>query len=141
MRFPLKKIKIFYAALLAAFSLANALILAADIFSVQKRREDSRIFYFAGMRFSGLKDFLKGADYIGYYTDKNLSKSEYAAQFSQAQYILAPVILDLNNTSHRFILFDCTTEKKAFEKIKEIGAVAVKKNPYGIVLAENRPKK
>ena len=140
MRSPSKKIKILYAAFLSVLSLINVFILAKDIFSTQKRRENSQMFYFTGVRFSGLKDFLKDAGYVGYYTDKNLSKNEYAAQFSQAQYVLAPIILDLNNTAHRFILFDCTTEKKAFEKIEEIGAIPLKKNQYGIVLAEKKPK-
>ena len=134
----LPKIKNLYAVFWVLFCAANAFILVRDILGVQQEREDSRMFYFIGMRFSGLQGILKNVDYIGYYTDKDPADKITAAQFSQAQYILAPVILDLDNTSHRFILFNCSIEKKAFEIIEKIGAVPLKKNQYGIVLAERK---
>ena len=94
---------------------------------------------FLGFKFSGLSELFRDhkIDYVSYYTDKDLSVNQHLAQFSQAQYIVAPIILDLNNTKHEFILFDCTSEEKAFTKIKEIGAVALRKNKFGIILAHN----
>ncbi len=83
----------------------------------------------------GLTDMLRGVEYVGYFTDKDLTDKTNAAQFSQAQYILAPVILDLNNTQRDFIIFDCTTPDVALEKIKEIDAVPLVKNKFGIILA------
>ena len=122
--------------------LALALLLAAfDSIDLLKKLAKTQYerqrhpFYFSGLKFSGLEDTLKNVDYIGYYTDKDLNLKENAAQFSQAQYILAPTILDLNNTSHTFILFDCTNEKKAMSKIKQVHAIAIKKNRFGIILA------
>ena len=58
-----------------------------------------------------------------------------SAQFAQAQLVVAPLIMDLNNMEHEFILFDCTSDEKALAKIKEIGAVPVKRNRYGLILA------
>ncbi|MCB9756829.1 MAG: hypothetical protein H6753_00215 [Candidatus Omnitrophica bacterium] len=92
---------------------------------------------FLGDRFMGLDAFLGHAPQIGYYTDKNLDDNLSARQFAQAQLILAPTILDLNNTAHEFILFDCTSPKAAIQKIQELGAQALKANQYGIILARN----
>ena len=100
-------------------------------------------YFFLGLKFSGLEKVLHNEQYVGYYTDKDIDEKLPAAHFAQAQYILAPVILDLNNLEHDFILFDCASQKTAFEKIKEIGAVPLVRNRFGIILAKrpgrNRP--
>jgi hypothetical protein len=92
---------------------------------------------FFGDRFRGLDAFLGHAAQIGYYTDKNLDNNLSARQFAQAQLMLAPTILDLNNTAHEYILFDCTSPKVAMQKIQELKAKALKANQYGIILARN----
>ena len=104
---------------------------------VIKIREQRKLvpFYFSGFKFSGLEDIFQGVSYAGYYTDKDLLVKQNAAEFSQAQYILAPTILTLNNTDQELILFNCSSEKAAFDKIKEIHAVPLKKNAFGIILA------
>lgn len=96
-----------------------------------------RPYVFLGVKFLGLKDFVGHVQYIGYYTDKDLDQNQNAMQFSQAQYVLAPVILDLNNLRHEFIVFDCTSPKAAMDKIKEIGAVPLRVNQFGVILAGN----
>ena len=96
-------------------------------------------FYFQGLKFGGLQDVFARVDSVGYYTDRDLKKDEAASQFSQAQYIVAPVILDLNYTDHDFILLDCTSEDIAYRKIKEIGAIPLRKNQYGVILARRIP--
>ncbi len=88
-----------------------------------------------GYKFSGLTEILKGVQFAGYCTDKNLDVNEPAMQFSQAQYELAPVVLDLNNTAHEFIFFDYLDQAAAQKKIEEIQAIPLKKNKYGIILA------
>ena len=75
--------------------------------------------------------------HIGYYTDKNIDETLAIAQFEQAQYLLAPTILDLNNTSTPLIIFDCSDPKIAMTKIQELGLTALSANNYGIVLAYN----
>jgi hypothetical protein len=86
---------------------------------------------------------------VGYYTDKNmeetlarspLEKAQYTramAQFEQAQYILAPVVLDLNNLSHSFIIFDCNSPQIALQKINDLGLKPIQMNNLGIILAFN----
>lgn len=94
-------------------------------------------YIFLGDRFRGLNNFLNQAPMIGYYTDKNLDDNRSARQFAQAQLMLAPTILDLNNTAHEYIIFDCTSPKVAIQKIQELKAQALKANQYGIILARN----
>ncbi len=89
----------------------------------------------AGNKFTGLERIFKNVEMVGYYTDKSMDTNRYAMQFSQAQYALAPTILDLNNTDYSLILFDCTSPQVAINKMKEVGAIPLIKNPYGIILA------
>ena len=123
-----------FMALLAIVILVNSFQLFKEITKMQKIR---RIvpFYFSGSKFLGLEGILKNVKYIGYYTNKDFSVTQNVAQFSEAQYVLAPSILELNNTDHDFILFDCTTVEVALAKIKEMRAIPLKKNQYGIILA------
>ena len=112
----------------------NVLASFKDIWDLHTRRQRNP-YFFSGTIFSGLKKILKESKYVGYYTDKSMDLTPYAAQFAQAQYILAPIILDFNNTDHEFIFFDCLDEKAALKKIKEIKAIPFKKNKFGIMLA------
>lgn len=112
----------------------NTFQLTKEIIRIKQKRK-IRPYVFTGIKFSGLKDILRDVEYIGYYTDKDLDNLKDALQFSQAQYTLTPVVLDLNNTEHKYILFDCSSPEIALKKIKEIHAVPVRKNQFGIILA------
>jgi len=105
--------------------------------SIKHRREQST-FIFLGNKFAGLPQFLKGVDRVGYYTDRDISDKAPAAQFAQAQLILAPIILDPKHLDHEYIIFDCTSDQVAFKKIKEINAVPMKKNQFGIILTKSK---
>jgi len=94
-------------------------------------------YIFVGYKFSGLNDLLKDKTYISYYTDKDLNERTHALQFAQAQYVLTPTILDRTLLNHEYILFDCSNEETAFEKIKELGVIPIRKNQFGIILAQN----
>ena len=124
---------IFILALLVviAVNLAQSFVDILDLYS----KRQTNPFFFSGYIFLGLEKMFKDVKYIGYYTDRSLDEMPAAAKFAQAQYILAPAILDLNATDHEFILFDCSREEIARRKIEDIKAVAVKKNRFGIILA------
>ena len=125
------------------FLVVASLTLLFNLYSLFKETKrmiklrDHIPYTFLGDRFRGLDAFLGHAPRIGYYTDKNLDDNLNARQFAQAQLVLAPTILDLNNTDHDFILFDCSSPKVAIQKIQELGAQALKANPYGLILARN----
>ncbi len=125
------------------FLVVASLALLFNLYSLLKETKrmiklrDHIPYTFLGDRFRGLDKFLDATPMIGYYTDKNLDDNRSARQFAQAQLVLAPIILDLNNTHHEFLLLDCTSPKVAMQKVQEIGAQALKANQYGIILARN----
>jgi hypothetical protein len=89
-----------------------------------------------GFQFMGLDNVFKGVRTVGYFTDKDLSNTLALAQFEQAQYMLAPTVLDLNHTQYHWVIFDCTSPDKAMEAIKNLGLTPLKEN-RGIILAFN----
>jgi hypothetical protein len=128
--------QILFLFLASVMILFNATKLYQEIRKTQQAREKIP-YVFTGVKFTGLKSVLNHAEYIGYYTDKNLDNRQDAAQFAQAQYILVPIILDLNNTQHEYILFDCSSLAVALDKIQELGMIPLRRNQFGIVLAKN----
>ena len=116
----------------------NTRNLKKDITKIRERREVSP-YISLGSQFSGLKDILKDVQYVGYYTDKNLDDNSAAAQFSQAQYELAPVILDLNNVEHKYVIFDCSTRKIEDHKIAEMGMIPIRRNTLGPITLTKNP--
>jgi len=89
-----------------------------------------------GYKFKGLDRFINDAEFIGYYTDDDLSENEPGKLFSQAQYVLAPTILEENNTDHQFVLFVCSNEINCLNKINELNATILGRNQFGIIIAE-----
>jgi len=134
---PKAIVSLIYLILLVIIILFNSLKLCSENAErAQIRRQ--RPYQFLGLKFSGLNETLKGQTHVGYYTDKDLDDRVHAMQFSQAQYLLAPVVLDLNNLKYEYIFFDCINELTALNIIKENGFIAIKKNAFGIILAQNR---
>jgi len=114
----------------------NICSLAKEIIRMKRERKD-KPYVFLGFKFSGLKEILGDVSYIGYITDKNLDNKIDAMQFAQAQYKLAPIILELNGTQHKYVLIDCSSIEVAKEKIKELDLVPIRQNQFGIILARN----
>ena len=118
------------------FIILNSISLFQKISQMSAVRK--RIPYlFMGYKFSGLSDILKDSTYVSYYTDKDMHERQNALQFAQAQYVLAPIILDRALLSHEYILLDCSSDKTALKKIEELGVLPVKRNQFGIILARN----
>ncbi len=92
---------------------------------------------FPGFKFSGLADLLKNSQYVGYLTDKDPDDPQQAMQFAQAQFVLAPVILDRNIVQHEYILFDYSDTAAAWQLIKKQGLQPVRRNQLGIILVKN----
>ena len=89
-----------------------------------------------GFQFMGLEKVFKDVRTVGYYTDKDLDSPLAIAQFEQAQYMLAPTVLDLNHTEYHWIILDCTSPQVAMETIKRLGLTPLKTR-NGIILAFN----
>ena len=133
-------LKLYYCILFGLVIIMNSVSLGKYMtkFSAWRR---SHPYYFTGSNFSGLQSLLRASKYVGYYTDKNLDINQHAAQFAQAQYSLAPIILDFNNTDHDYIIFDCRNELLAILKMKEINALPFKRSILGMILAKKISKK
>jgi hypothetical protein len=93
-----------------------------------------------GFQFLGLENVFKDVRTVGYYTDKDLSITSQntlaIAQYEQAQYMLAPTVLDLNHTQYHWVILDCTSPQVAMETIKSLGFTPLKIH-NGIILAFN----
>ena len=91
-----------------------------------------------GKQFMGLENFTRDIEFIGYYTDKDMADDKNAMEFSHAQYILAPSVLELNNLNHEYILFVCRKESTAREIIKTLNLKPLKRSPTGLILAKKQ---
>jgi len=89
-----------------------------------------------GYKFEGLDQFIKNIEYIGYYSDEDFSLDAPVKEFAQAQYILAPTILEYNNLEHEYILFVCKNEVNAWKKMRDIKASPLRRNKFGMILAK-----
>lgn len=90
-------------------------------------------------KFEILKEFTQGIEFMGYYTDDPELKNEANAKlYSHAQFALAPTVLELNNLDHEYTLFVCADENVAMQKIAEIGAVPLRENKFGMILAQRK---
>lgn len=93
-----------------------------------------------GYKFFGLEKYLSHEEFVGYYTNENMDDKEPQKMLAQAQYILAPTILDFGNFNHDYIILVCSSEAEAFRKMNEINAQPLLKNQYNVILAKrNKP--
>lgn len=127
----------------AIFIGLSMLFLGGNLFQLQaqiskKNAERKKIPYiFLGYQFLGLNALLGNAERIGYITDKNLDDRVVAMEFAQAEFILAPITLDLNNPQHEFLILACTSPEENWKKAKELGLVPLRQSPFGVFLAQN----
>lgn len=59
---------------------------------------------FRGSYFKAFQADLNNIPFVGYVTDQNINHPKANEQFSQAQYMLAPTILDSSSTDYEYIL-------------------------------------
>ncbi|MCA9408937.1 MAG: hypothetical protein KC733_09625 [Candidatus Omnitrophica bacterium] len=131
----ISKLRLIFMTILSAVILTNIPVLMQELKRIRGFRKvmETQII---GYKFAGLEQFTKNIEYIGYYTDKDIALKETSKEFSHAQYILSPTILDFNNLEHEYILLVCSDEKKAWLKMKELNAQPQRRNPYGMILAK-----
>ena len=130
--FTLKKAFWCLIALLVAVNIVQTSVQLAAIYPVRK----PAAFNFSGDRFNGLQLLLKSEKYIGYYTDQNIDDTGPIMELLQAQYTVVPLILDVNNIDHRYIIVNCADIPAAIEKFKRLGARPVTPNNGGLFLVE-----
>ena len=92
-----------------------------------------------GYEFTDLKEKIFLLKRIGFLTNKDMSSERNDGQFLAAQYVLAPVVLDLDNPHYPFVILDYTGLIPAFDEMEAIGANPIYVNEYSKVLAKKRP--
>lgn len=123
--------------ILTVFLAFNAGDLARHAAQMRKTRQ-KQAYPFLGHQFSKIEQVIGPLPArIGYMTDKDLSQVLPGMQFSQAQYVLAPAILDLNNIHHRYLLLDYSDKRILAGTVIEHRLIPLKQTVRGVILAVN----
>ena len=122
---PLKKI----------FLILCFILIAFNAFQLFRTLAPKRPINFSGLKFSGLGDILKNETLIGYVSDLDLKETKPLAEYEQAQYMLAPIILDIQKPFHKFVIINCSNDNAALAKLKELNARPLLRNQFGVILA------
>ena len=120
--------------ILIIITILNIRELSLQIILHQNHRESMKL-HNLGDQFKGLEEILKGQRTVGYYTDKNIEESLVVAQYEQAQYVLAPTVLKINDLSYPMAIFDCTSPAVAIAKMQAEGFKPIMANNTGIIVA------
>jgi len=113
------------------------LLIAFNAYQLIRNLLPARPIAFGGLAYAGLHDILRNETHIGYITDLSMDDDRNLAEFEQAQYMLAPAILEWNKSNTRFLIVNCSNDAAAFQKLKDLGAAPLKRNQFGIILAQN----
>lgn len=106
-----------------------------NVFLLWKKLSPEHPISFPGIKFSGLTEYLQDEKKISYITDLDTKETVPLAEYEQAQYIMAPVILDLSKQPHKFLVINCSSEMAALRKLKEWQAKPLLRNQFGVILA------
>ncbi|MCA9400637.1 MAG: hypothetical protein KC713_03350 [Candidatus Omnitrophica bacterium] len=88
-----------------------------------------------GFQFANFQEELKGVKRVGFLTNKNITREDNDGHYLQAQFILAPTILELNNNNHEFLILDYTHQYFVFYMIKTLNLKPIDDTGYMKVLA------
>ncbi|MEI6437472.1 MAG: hypothetical protein WCO69_01830 [Candidatus Omnitrophota bacterium] len=124
--------------ILAVISLSFAWGIIGTIRDLSALETKRRVkpYSFGGNIFAGVKGATGEEKYIGYLTDRDINNDKVAMRFTQAQFTLAPIILDFNNPAHRLLILDFNDLKLARAAAEKMKLRPLKVSPQGIILAE-----
>lgn len=107
------------------------------IYAGQKYR-DKTVYLEPGSQFETFAPHLVGVEKIGYLTDKDLSREKNDGTYLQAQYYLAPVVIDPKKT-HQYNIIDATNMAYIVQTLRETRGKRLTYNSYGQALIKGRP--
>ncbi len=99
------------------------------------KTRDALLMHKLGEPFAVFNPALKNVRIIGYFSDKNMDIPLALAQYQQAQFTLAPTILELNSLNHPIVIFDSTTPQKSIDLMKANGFKPIAATATGAFLA------
>jgi len=91
-----------------------------------------------GFQFFHIKEKLGQLKQIGYLTNKDMTREHNDGIYLQAQYFLAPTILDLNNSKYRLLIMDYPNKTFLVYMLRKLRYVPMSENGYGQVLVVKR---
>ncbi len=95
-------------------------------------------YYEPGYQFLTFKPKLAGIERVGYLTSKDMSREKNDGIFLQAQYFLAPTILELNRPNPVFNIVDFPDYTILPMVLRKINARPVAHNDYGQALTQRK---
>lgn len=105
------------------------------LFTVLKQSKRKQKYIEPGTQFANFEKILSKVAVVGYITDKEIgSREKIDEAFLQAQYYLAPSILDVNNKSLVFHILDSTNVEFIKKVVVELKAARITNNEYGQAL-------
>jgi len=123
-------------ALTVIFIVSNAFFLT--VFILRKYSENLGEYLEPGSQFSSFKKELVGIKRAGYLTDKDMSRKNNDGFFLQAQYYLAPTILELNKVNDEFNIIDSLDLTFIISTMRSLNSKRVANNEFGQALIKRR---
>jgi len=84
-----------------------------------------------GSQYISFVDNLVGVPRVGYLTNKDISPEKNDGFFLQAQYYLAPTIIDLQRPKHEFFIIDSLDMRFILATLKAFRASRITNTEYG----------
>ncbi len=92
-----------------------------------------------GGEYKSFQPFLQNIKKIGYINDLPLTaESRDWRSFLQAQYQLAPIILDYDNAGHKYLILHGSSMLNSIQMLDRYQASAVMVDANGVILAEKK---
>ncbi len=91
-----------------------------------------------GFQYFDLKEKLEDYDIVGFLSETTPTPEDNDGRFMMAQYILAPILLDLNNPAHHINIIDASTPQKAGSILSIIKGKPIYINPFGKIIVERK---
>ena len=85
---------------------------------------------------------LKELHVVGFHTDKNMSSEKNDGDFLMAQYMMAPIVLDYNNTELPIHILSYKNQNNALVLIKKLNGKLIYHNQFGraVLFSQNYKK-
>jgi hypothetical protein len=90
-----------------------------------------------GYKFAGLKEYIPNST-IGYFTDGDLADHETLKLLSQAQYRLAPIVLDYSSIKYEYMLIVVKDSQNAVRFMEKLNLEPLLRNNFGVILAKRK---
>ena len=127
-------LRLFFIALFCILIAINFFTISTK--TVEQVKNLDKKFLEPGFEFAGLRKDLKGIPKAGYLSEKNQTAENQDGRFMMAQYMLAPVLLDLSNPGHKINIINAPTPDSAKAILSIIRAKPTYINPFGKIISE-----